>query len=99
MERRSCTRLTDSQLVMLCWEENSATLKQLGNLVDLSSGGIGVLVDHSVPVGTAVTISCASFSDLALAGTVKHLSRDSDCYRVGIELASEAGSQLPSTAA
>src|SRR5690349_1482011 len=58
MEGRSCTRLTDHEPVMLCWQEHSATLKQLGNVADASSGGIGVLVDHSMPIGTAVTISC-----------------------------------------
>ncbi len=99
MERRSCARLADSQLIMLCWQEHSATLKQLGNVADASSRGIGVLVDHSIPVGTAVTISCPSFSDFAVGGRVKHVSRDSDCYRVGIEFASAAVSQLPSAAA
>jgi PilZ domain len=88
MERRSCTRLADSQLVMLRWEEHSATLKQLGNVADISPGGLGVLADHSIPVGTAVTVSCPSFSDFALNGIVKHLSRRSDCYFIGIEFAS-----------
>jgi PilZ domain-containing protein len=74
-------------------------LKQLGNVADASSGGIGVLVDHSIPVGTAVTISCPSVSDFAVDGTVKHLSRSSDRYRVGVEFANAAESQLPSAAA
>jgi hypothetical protein len=87
MERRSCTRLTDSQIVLLSWEEHSATLKQLGNVADVASGGIGVLVDHSIPVGTAVTVSRLSFLDFDLGGIVKHLSRRSDCYIVGIEFA------------
>jgi hypothetical protein len=93
MERRSCIRLADSQLIMLCWQENSATLKQLGNVADASPGGIGVLVDHPIPVGRIVTISSPSLSDLAVSGVTKYLLRSSDCYLVGIEFASEAKSQ------
>ena len=56
-ERRSHPRVLDSELVMVCWEENSKKFNQLGNIRDLSLGGIGVLVGHSLPVGTSVTIS------------------------------------------
>jgi hypothetical protein len=76
---------------MLCWEEHSATLKQLGNVTDISASGLGVLTDHSIPVGTAVTVSCPSFSDFALDGTVKHLSQRSDCNFIGIEFAGTSG--------
>ena len=100
MERRSCIRLTDSQLVMLCWEEHSATLKQLGNVANASSQGVGVLAsDHSIPVGSIVTISSPSLSDFSISGVTRHLSRNSDCYFVGIDFASDAEWQLPFVAA
>jgi hypothetical protein len=99
IERRSCIRLTDSQLVMLCWEEHSATLKQLGNVANASSRGVGVLVDHSIPVGSIVTISSPSLSDFSISGVTRHLSRSSDGYFVGIEFASDAESQSPFAAA
>ena len=99
MERRSYTRLADSQLIMLCWEEHLATLKQLGNVVNASPRVMGVLVDHSIPVDSIVTITSPSLSDFSISGVVRHLSRSSDCYLVGIEFASDAESQFPFAAA
>ena len=85
MERRSQTRLPNSELVTLSWEEHSAKLKQLGSVHDRSSSGIGVAVDHAIPVGTQVTIS---FPEEELVGVVRHHTPTLDEHLIGIEFIS-----------
>jgi hypothetical protein len=85
MERRSQTRLPDSELVTLSWEEHSAKLRQLGSVHDRSSSGIGVAVDHAIPVGTEVTIS---LSGEELVGIVRHDTPKIDEHFIGIEFVS-----------
>ncbi len=85
MERRSQTRLADSDLVTLSWEERSAKLSQLGSVHDRSSGGTGVAVDHAIPVGTQVTIS---FAGEELVGVVRHHTPKIDEHFIGIEFIS-----------
>jgi hypothetical protein len=85
MERRSQNRLPDSELVTLSWEERSAKLSQLGSVHDRSRSGIGVAVDHAIPVGTPVTIS---FPGEELVGIVRHDTRKTDEHLIGIEFIS-----------
>jgi hypothetical protein len=37
---------------MLAWDENGTTLKELGNVHDLSGYGLGVIISNALPVGT-----------------------------------------------
>jgi hypothetical protein len=84
-ERRSQPRLLDSELVMIGWVERQMTLKQLGNVNDISLGGMGIRVDHPLPVGTSVTI-CYDSPNGMLTGTVRHHSKGLDGHFLGIEL-------------
>jgi hypothetical protein len=71
-ERRKHIRLLDCELVVVHWNDGSRDLQQLGNVDDVSLGGMRVRVDHSIPVGTAIEISYESLFDGAIIGTVKH---------------------------
>ena len=68
-ERRSAIRTSDSDLVMLTWEQDSVPLKQLGNIEDVSQTGLGVIVEQALPVATKVHIS---YGDNKLTGIVRH---------------------------
>lgn len=83
LERRSQVRFTDIELVMLSWEENGTTLKQLGNVEDVSLNGIGVIIDDALPIGTLLNIS---YGEGSLTGIVRHQRRQSERHFIGIEL-------------
>ncbi len=57
IERRAQHRITASDLVIVGWHDGIGKLNQLGNVLDVSLGGMGVLVYDALPVGTPVTIS------------------------------------------
>jgi hypothetical protein len=82
MERRSQTRVPDSEFVTLCWEECSATLTQLGSIDNKSADGVGIRVDHAIPVGSQVTISLRRGTSV---GIVRHLALRTGEHFVGIE--------------
>jgi hypothetical protein len=84
MERRS-GRFANSQTLLLSWEEHLLVYRQLGSVTDLESGGLSVLADRSIQIGTPVTVSCLSFLDFGLRGIVNHVSRQSSRYFIGIE--------------
>ena len=88
-ERRSESRLLDCELVMVSWEGADGTwLRQLGTVDDVSSGGMGVVVDDVLPVGVTVRLS---YGDEDLVGTVKHSSqRPFGYYILGIEFVAES---------
>jgi hypothetical protein len=88
MERRSFSRVADSQTILLFWEERSETRRQLGKVTAPTSGGLSVLADHAIQVGTAISLSCLSFFDFASPAIVNHLSRQADRYFIGIEFPS-----------
>jgi len=71
-DRRAHTRLTDCELVVVHWNDKSRNLQQLANVADVSSGGMCLRVDHSIPVGATVKISYESLFDGILPGRVKH---------------------------
>ena len=83
LERRSQVRLTDIELVMLSWEENGTTMKQLGNVEDVSLNGMGVIIDNALSVGTLLTIS---YGEGNLTGIVRHHRRQAERHFIGIEL-------------
>ncbi len=82
-ERRSQLRLLDCELVMLSWTESSIEYKQLGNVEDVSLGGLGLVVDHPLPPGTPVRIAYGE--DSLLRGTVKHHSERDGNHYIGVE--------------
>jgi hypothetical protein len=82
LERRLQPRFFDAELVMLAWEENGTTLKQLGNVEDLSLNGMGVIVSNALPVGTDLTLT---YGDRDLTGIVRHQSRRGEEHFIGIE--------------
>jgi hypothetical protein len=71
---------------MISWVEGERSLKQLGNVNDVSLNGMGILVDYPLPVGTSVTIAYDSLSNGTLTGTVRHHSQGLDGHILGIEL-------------
>jgi hypothetical protein len=72
---------------MISWEDNGATLNQLGMARSMSAGGLGLVVDRHLPLGIAVTIS----SNLGeLTGMVRHRSELIDGHLIGIEVTGTA---------
>ena len=82
-ERRAQGRLLDCEFVIVTWEQGSQTVKQIGNIDNLSSGGMGVLVEQPIPIGDSVTVSYDGGD--GLTGIVRHHSRNSGRHLVGIE--------------
>jgi hypothetical protein len=81
-EQRSHPRLPEADLVMISWEEGPTTSFQLGNLEDISQGGIGMIADHPLRVGMEVTIS---YGEGGLKATVRHCQAMEDGYLIGVE--------------
>ena len=81
-ERRSQTRIRDAELVMLGWDHDGTPLKQLGNVEDFSPGGMGIIVNNPVPIGTRVTIT---YGESDLTGIVRHESARREGNFIGIE--------------
>lgn len=84
IERRLHPRFLDSELVMVSWEHAGVRLNQLGNVQDISLGGMGILLDSALPIGTKVTIS---YGQGELTGIVKHTSALVGGQVIGIEFA------------
>jgi hypothetical protein len=57
-------------------------LTQLGTIDNRSADGVGVRVDHAIPVGTKVTISLLGGASV---GIVMHLAPRTGEHFVGIE--------------
>lgn len=89
-ERRSQPRLLDCELVTVCWQEDAENRNQLGNVNDVSLGGVGVQVDHSIPIGAAVTIYYNSLFDSPLSGVVRHRSEHPNGFSLGIEFVGDS---------
>jgi hypothetical protein len=86
-EKRSHERLLDCDLVMLGWDGGSRKHKQLGNIKHISLNGIGVRVDHPLPIDTPVTICHESLSNGLILGIVRHHTPNSNEHILGIEFA------------
>jgi hypothetical protein len=81
-ERRSPQRLPDSSLVMISWVENGVRFDQLGSAKNSSTGGVGVLMNRALPVGSVVTVSSSTGET---AGIVRHNSELIEGHIIGIE--------------
>jgi hypothetical protein len=86
IERRSEIRLSDVELVMISWRDKQRIYKQLGNVEDICSNGIGVLVDHPLPVGTQLSLS---YGEGQFGGIVRHCAPRADRYLLGIQFTEE----------
>jgi len=84
IERRFHPRLRHTELIMICWEENSTKSNQIASVRDVSPGGIAILAGQALPVGTPVTITCGKGE---LTGIVRHNSQLVDGNCMGIEFA------------
>jgi hypothetical protein len=82
VERRSDFRLPSSGLVMISWKDNGTKFNQLGMVKDLSTGGIGILLEGTIPAGTAVTVSNRQGEH---AGIVRHSLELVNGQFIGIE--------------
>lgn len=90
IERRAHPRLLDYELVVVHWNEGTDDLQQLGNVDDVSLGGMGIRVDYSIPVGTPVQISYESAALGTLTGVVRYYLNRPEGVFLGIELSEEA---------
>jgi hypothetical protein len=86
-EKRSEQRLSDCDLVMIGWDGGRRKHKQLGNIRDISLNGIGVRVDHPLPVDTPITICYESLSNGLILGIVRHHTSVKNEHILGIEFA------------
>ena len=82
-ERRSETRFPDKEPLVISWQDFRGTARQSGMLQNLSSLGMGVVLDHSIPVGTQVIITYDRVQ--TVSAVVKHLVRRTYCCLVGVE--------------
>ena len=82
MDRRTEPRIEVNQAVTVSklGDEKSASS---GTVTTVSGGGIGVIIDHPLPVGEPVQVKLAGHLVL---GDVRHCTPDGDRYRAGIEL-------------
>jgi hypothetical protein len=87
LERRSHPRKPRSISVVIAWREGRAHLKQVGKVINVSPGGLGLIVKLAVPVGSLVTIL---FGKETLIGMVEHQSATVAGYLIGVEIDSSA---------
>lgn len=83
-DRRLQPRLSDAELVMISFGDSGRRLQQLGNVEDMSLNGVGLVVDHAVPVGSAVTIT---YGEGDLTGVVRHCTHLAEGHFIGVEFA------------
>jgi hypothetical protein len=81
-ERRTQPRITACDLVLVGWHDGIGKLNQLGNVEDLSLGGMGLLVYDDLPVGTPVTVT---YGYGELRAVVRHSSNRDHGIFIGIE--------------
>jgi PilZ domain len=81
-DRRSQSRISDAELVMLSWDENGTTFRQLGSVENLSLNGVGIIVDDALPVGTTVTMT---YGEGELTAVIRHCTALSEGHSIGVE--------------
>jgi hypothetical protein len=81
-DRRLQTRISDAELVMVSWNENGITLRQLGSIENLSLNGAGLRLDNALPVGTIVTMT---YGLGELIAVVRHCTALADGHFMGLE--------------
>ena len=80
--RRLQPRIRDDELVVIYGDENGTTLQQLGNVNDISLNGAGIIVDHTIPVGTAIAMT---YGEGLLAAVVRHCAPLEEGHLLGVE--------------
>ena len=83
-------RITACDLVMVGWHDGIGKLNQLGNVEDLSLGGMGILVYDDLPVGTPITVT---YCYGELGGIVKHSTARNHWVFIGIDSINSAETQ------
>ena len=86
-DRRLQPRISDAELVMLAWNENGTTLRQLGSLENLSLNGAGMIVDKALPVGTTVSMT---YGEGELTAVVRHCTPLAEGHFIGLEFVGES---------
>ena len=81
-DQRSQPRISDAELVMICWDENGTQLRQLGNVENLSLNGASIVVDHALLVGTSVAIT---YGEGKLTAVVRHCASLAEGHLIGVE--------------
>lgn len=83
LDRRIGPRLLCADMVEIRWtEKNGRVRRRRANLEDISPSGAGLLVEHPVPVLTAVRLR---HENGELTGTVRYCTVRENEYVVGIE--------------
>jgi hypothetical protein len=82
MERRTEPRIEVNQVVKVTRLGDEQSTGS-GTVISISGGGIGVIVDHPLPVGEPVQVE---LPDILVLGDVRHCTQDGQQYRAGIEL-------------
>jgi PilZ domain len=90
-DRRLQPRLTANELAMISYEQEGMRVRQLTNIDDISSNGAGMIVDHPVVVGTAITMT---YGEGELAAVVRHCTALAEGHFIGVEF---VGSSRAST--
>ena len=80
-------RISDAELVMVSWEENGTTLRQLGSLETLSLNGTGMTVDNAIAVASTVTMT---YGEGELTAVVRHCTPLADGHFIGLEFVGES---------
>ena len=87
IDRRLQPRISDAELVMVSWEENGTTLRQLGSLENLSLNGAGMIVDKALAVARAVTMT---YGEGELTAVVRHCTPLAEGHFIGLEFVGES---------
>jgi hypothetical protein len=85
--RRLQLRISDANLVMLSWNENGTTWRQLGTLENLSLNGAGMIVDKALAVASTVTMT---YGEGGLTAVVRHCTPLAEGHFVGLEFVGES---------
>lgn len=86
-EQRAQSRITDAELVMIFWDDNGTRRYQLGNVENLSGDGAGIIVDHELPAGTAITMT---YGEGELNAIVRHCAPAVEEHFIGVEFVGES---------
>jgi hypothetical protein len=88
-ERRNNSRLLCSELIEVVWTDaQGAPCRRIANLEDISSNGICLQSEISIPEAAQVTIR---YQGGALSGTVRYCDYRQFGYLIGVSLEGDSG--------
>jgi hypothetical protein len=90
-DRRLQLRISDANLVMLSWNENGTTLRQLGTLENLSLNGAGMIVDKALAVASTVAMT---YGEGKLTAVVRHCTPLAEGHFIGLEFVGDSRGSL-----